>query len=418
MSPTVFYSWQSDLPNSTNRGFIERAIKDAIATLASDLSLVEAVRELSLDKDTQGVPGSPPIVDSILGKISNCGIFVPDVSFVGSSTGGRLLPNPNVLIEYGWALNSAGHSRMVPVMNTAYGTPDGENLPFDMRHQRRPICYSVEEGCSAEDKRRAREALTQAFAQAFRAIITAGILSLKPAEPFIEIPPKNDPAQFWEDEESVELPDSIGSENLRFPAGPRLFLRVIPTKQIEPLSSSRMAYQAIVNSNVRPFIHGSCGYTPNRDRYGAFVAHHDADEVKGVTQLFLNKEIWGVDLVSLGFSKTHDRGSPFFPCTAVEELFRQMLDQYRDLATKALGVPLPLKVIAGATNVQGFKMCAPRGMGFNGGIDQFGGKVLVDHIVKELILEDTEISSGEVLLPFFVYLWEECGLERPTIKAN
>ena len=26
--------------------------------------------------------------------------------------------NPNVLIEYGWALNALGHSRILPVMNT------------------------------------------------------------------------------------------------------------------------------------------------------------------------------------------------------------------------------------------------------------------------------------------------------------
>lgn len=51
---TVFYAWQSDLPNKTNRGFLEscleRAIEKANSALTNDDRLV-------LDKDTQGVAG-------------------------------------------------------------------------------------------------------------------------------------------------------------------------------------------------------------------------------------------------------------------------------------------------------------------------------------------------------------------------
>jgi hypothetical protein len=43
------------------------------------------------------VPGTPPITDTILKKIQNCDIFVPDVTFVASTAGGKLVPNPNVM---------------------------------------------------------------------------------------------------------------------------------------------------------------------------------------------------------------------------------------------------------------------------------------------------------------------------------
>lgn len=46
---TVFYSWQSDLPNATNRGFIEDCLDRALEELHA-----EGVRVLEADRDTKG----------------------------------------------------------------------------------------------------------------------------------------------------------------------------------------------------------------------------------------------------------------------------------------------------------------------------------------------------------------------------
>ena len=107
MAFTIFYSWQSDIANNINRSFIEDALKKAIKKVGKNISIQDALRdkEIKIDKDTKGVSGIPPIVDVIFDKISNCGIFIPDLTFVGKTEKGRHLPNPNVLIEYGWALN-------------------------------------------------------------------------------------------------------------------------------------------------------------------------------------------------------------------------------------------------------------------------------------------------------------------------
>jgi hypothetical protein len=40
----------------------------------------------------------------------------------------RPTPNPNVLIEYGWALKSLTYNSIVPLMNTFYGEPKPEDL--------------------------------------------------------------------------------------------------------------------------------------------------------------------------------------------------------------------------------------------------------------------------------------------------
>ena len=179
MASTVFYSWQSDLPNNINRGFIEDALHRAIKELKADLALERALRDdIELDKDTQNVPGIPPIVETIFSKISKASAFVPDITFVAKSEGGRPVPNPNVLVEYGWALNVLGHARIIPVMNTAFGQPSGDNLPFDMRHLRRPITYHLTS--SGTDKSSVRDRLVEDLKVALSAMIKAGLFTPQP----------------------------------------------------------------------------------------------------------------------------------------------------------------------------------------------------------------------------------------------
>jgi hypothetical protein len=119
---TIFYSWQSDAPAGTNRSFIEEALNRAVDRLNSDATVEPVVREtvIKVDKDTEGIPGSPPIADTILRKIENCAAFVADLTLVGESLAvlqaaqdfrKRFFPNPNVLLEYGYALRCHGHDK-------------------------------------------------------------------------------------------------------------------------------------------------------------------------------------------------------------------------------------------------------------------------------------------------------------------
>lgn len=133
----VFYSWQSDLPNSTNRTFIENALKKAAKTIKDDETIeIEPV----IERDTQGVAGSPEIARTIFQKIEQADIFVCDISIINLNTSGRLTPNPNVLIELGFAIHALGEKRIVMVLNKAYGDP--ELLPFDLR-TRRNMAYKL-----------------------------------------------------------------------------------------------------------------------------------------------------------------------------------------------------------------------------------------------------------------------------------
>lgn len=145
---TIFYSWQSDLPNSTNRGFIEECIERSIREVRSD---EELKLDPCLDRDTAGVPGSPDIVATIFGKIKAADIFVGDVSFIDGERAKRRTPNPNVLVELGYAAALLGWEKIICVFNRATG--EINDLPFDIR-QRRVRSYELVQGQEKADQKR------------------------------------------------------------------------------------------------------------------------------------------------------------------------------------------------------------------------------------------------------------------------
>lgn len=174
MAEHVFFSWQSDTPNAVGRSFVERALESAIDALQVDAEIDLADREIVMDKDTLNVPGSPPIAETIFGKIDQAAAFVSDLTYVAFRAKGGGIPNPNVLIEHGWALKSLSSRRVISVMNTAFGHPDEHELPFDLRHVRRPILYACPEDATPEQKRNARGGLSKALHTALKAILRDG----------------------------------------------------------------------------------------------------------------------------------------------------------------------------------------------------------------------------------------------------
>lgn len=156
--------------------------------LQADADIEPADRDLLVDRDTLDVPRSPPIMETIFGKIDRAAVFLSDLTYVAERVGGGRAPNPNVCIEHGYALRALGWRRMVAVMNTTMGHPDQHELPFDVRHTRRPIFFDLPENADADGRRQTREALTKQFVAALKAILgddaaRIAIRSAAPAEP-------------------------------------------------------------------------------------------------------------------------------------------------------------------------------------------------------------------------------------------
>ena len=165
MSETIFYSWQSDLPNATNRSFIQLALERAVKELQTDTSLlIEPV----VDRDTFGVPGSPDIATTIFNKIDQCQVFVADVSLINSASANKLTPNPNVLIELGYAIKTLGWNRLILIMNRVFGEPP--DLPFDLRMKRIVTYYMPE---NQQDRSSERKILQSKLTEGLRLILDA-----------------------------------------------------------------------------------------------------------------------------------------------------------------------------------------------------------------------------------------------------
>jgi hypothetical protein len=178
----LFYSWQSDTDGDVCRHFIRRALVEASARIEDERGIAVLV-----DSDTAGVTGTPPVTDTILDKIRVCDIFVADMTFVAAttSTPPKLLPNPNVMAEYGFARSILGNNRILLVMNTAFGPQ--EELPFDLRAMRFPTAYQAPPEIGDGARRAKRTALSNTLAGFISAIadeilVERGEASVAPSE--------------------------------------------------------------------------------------------------------------------------------------------------------------------------------------------------------------------------------------------
>lgn len=166
LSPTmqriVFYSWQSDLPAACNRNLIQESLERAIRAIGRDQDAgIQAV----LDRDTANLAGSPDIANSILAKIAVSDVFVADVSIVNAGAA-RPSPNPNVLVELGYAIAELGWENTILVQNAAYGGP--ELLPFDLRGRRTVVYHKAD----TDNRSEARALLQGRLETALRSALT------------------------------------------------------------------------------------------------------------------------------------------------------------------------------------------------------------------------------------------------------
>ncbi|HWX35359.1 MAG TPA: hypothetical protein VNZ53_49055 [Steroidobacteraceae bacterium] len=283
----AFYAWQSDTPEQFNRQFMQIALEDAAKRITQDSALDV---ELVIDYDTAGVPGTPPISDTILKKIDGCDIFIPDV-FVARTERGKLLPNPNVMMEYGYALRAKTYTAMMPVMNTAFGPP--EELPFDMGHLRHPIQYHAETTATDAERRRLRQGLSQQFEAKLRLQIAATQPAPPLPVPFPEVTPSYNHAVYFEPNEVLATGNS-GQAEYRFSYEKAVYIRFFPTH-----GNRRIGLAALnpIFETQRPV--PLCvvqGGIVGRNRFGPIIyAPQGPDKIDGLTQGFETGELWGID---------------------------------------------------------------------------------------------------------------------------
>lgn len=415
MTLSIFYSWQGDTSSKTNLAFIESALEEAIKRFHREgLGEVEMAERpnLALDRDTKGVPGQPPIFDTIIRKIEGCGIFVPDLTFIATTEKGRAIPNPNVLIEYGYALRAVGRTRIIASMNDAYGDPS--QLPFDMRHARHPIRYTLAEDANRETYAQAMDGLVEEFVKAIRDVLKSGSLKdLVPEKEAFQATQQTINASTFlqpDDIAAVITKQRGGSTRHVFSRTRNLFLRVLPRKPVEPLSEAE-AQSLVKKGRLSSFCEQEGDFYYGRNKLGSVAARVLDTEIVAFTQLFFNRELWGIDGITLEKCRQVGHSGEDFgylPSAYLEEsAFTPSLKGYLAFARDCLHLEPPLRFIAGATEIEGYRMAI-------GGSEFSESEVLHPSITYEGEVLSYADDPQELLLPFYNKLWNAVDLERPN----
>lgn len=411
----IFFSWQSDTDTRTGRNFIADVLKKACVAIPSSTDLEQAMRELEVDSDTKGVPGRAPIVETIFKKIDASRVYVADLTFVAKRLDGRPSPNPNVLIEYGWALKSKSYEKVITLMNTAYGEPSDQTLPFNMKHILHPITYHLKENATTEEKAKERDRLKKIMQKEIFACL--GTTPETDPSPALFIPRESIAglARFCPLEESIGFDDGFAFDSERevfLQSGAEMWLRVMPVyKQDRKWTIPELlSVRGKENTNLRPFV-GRSGWSFLRaeDGIGTYASKAGREEGKPVIALgtsfaFETGEIWGIDMALLSHASTQlFQGE-------IEKSYFVALDGYTKFLSE-LGVKGPFKWIAGMNEIKGRNLSYPPPSG-KIWVDQKGPVCAAKQIIVEGTYDET-MTPLESLMPFFKTIFEKCGRERP-----
>lgn len=410
----IFWSWQSDHPGNIGRHLVREALELAAASLNEELAVEEPEREASIDHDRKGVPGSPDLAAIILEKIRNSDVFVADVTPVGTTPNDppKQLMNPNVAIELGYALHTITDRRMIMVMNTAFGSR--ADLPFDLQHKAGPIFYELPVDAPKDEIKAVRKTLMADLKIALREIIP---LLAPVAATFTEATSrKDDPARYFEAGEVLANRGGRrnGNPNVFTVAGtPILYLRIVPARPTQSLRRAEALHLVRQGpDHLNPFYYHRSGSSFEANAYGAiaFDAVYDKGEIIAAAQLFLNREIWAFNTVTLSPDiATSKHGSLVFYTLSVEQTFALMLREYLKIMNDKLGVPPPYRIEGGGSGLKDYFILMPTNY-----YDREWGPFHENHVAWSGILPTLDPGAiDHVLLNIFETFFDAAGKTRP-----
>jgi hypothetical protein len=414
----VFYAWQSDTAQRHNRFLIRIALEEAARRISRDVTIRTKVR---IDSDTEGVLGQPPITDTILRKIETCDVFAPDFTFVATTEGGKLVPNPNVMLEYGYALRARGYPVMMPVMNTAHGPP--EKLPFDMGHLRHPMQYRLEPTAKKTERRAIWKDLADKFENVLRLMIAATPAKPKDDKPFAQAKAVAPPAFFFKPNEVLAEFGINESErqHYRFDSNKAIFLRLFPAYAEQP-AIGRAKVKAIFTARKPCAMSLTVGGLAAENGYGSIILDPQGNSsIVGMTQGFPTGELWGLNsqpfrTAAHTFSKVEPQNFDYLGMISLEKLFVRTLENYIRVAVEEYQLRTPFVVEAGAMGLMGVLAGVPS-VEFPSG--EFVGPFRSPSFEKRYVLEDVHPHQIlDVLRQFFDEFYDLAACSRSMVLTD
>jgi hypothetical protein len=415
----VFYAWQSDRLERFNRHLIRFALNLAAKSISDDPTVGVRVR---IDADTEGVLGHVPVTDTILKKIAVCDAFVPDLTFVAATTADKIVPNPNVLLEYGYALRAKSHSVMIPVMNTAYGP--AERLPFDMGHLRHPLKYELPVKAKNAERRAVRETLTREFEAILRSMIAEATAQPDKGTPFQEASPIGSPAFYFPRGAAIATFGFPGEQEYRFEGDKSIYLRLFPRYSDGQPKPGRANLKSLMHHRrvLNPMSLTIGGISSANDYGWATIDPRNDTTTQAITQAFPTGELWGIN--SLAFplvSMRRNIASPEEAATALgvisaEKLYARTLENYVSVAVGEMKLRPPFVVELGAVGLKGVYMGAPHPEFTSG---HYYGPIREASLVRRYDFPDIkhEVLLG-ILRRFFNELYDLAECSRSDVLTD
>lgn len=413
----VFYAWQSDRPERFNRYLIRFALNLAAKNISADHAVGIRVR---IDADTEGVHGHCPVTETILKKIAVCDVFVPDLTFVASTDAGKLIPNPNVMLEYGYALDARSFSVMIPVMNTAYGA--AEELPFDMGHLRFPVRYDLPATAKNAERRVARKALTEELETILRGMIAEGV-GAADRTPFRATAATTSPAFFFPRLATIASFGNPGEQEYKFEGDKAVYLRLFPRTSEGQPKIGRAVIKDIIHhkGSIRPMSDGISGIASSNNFGWACIDPSGNSTTKNICQAFPSGELWGISSqVFIETPVTHfvraDEPRTIFGAITVEKLCTRTLENFIKVASTVMQLRPPFIVEIGIVGTKGVFMRAPHPESPNG---SNYGPIRDDSLVRRYDLAKTDrATQQEILRDFFDELYDLAEISRSEILTD
>ncbi|MFY9559604.1 MAG: hypothetical protein WAQ52_05155 [Terriglobales bacterium] len=351
--------------------------------------------------------GSPRIFQTILNKIQKATLFVPDLTFVAKRPNGHPIPNPNVLIEYGYALKSIGERRIMPVMNSAYGAPSRETMPFDLIEHRNPITYDLPENADDATRTAQRVRLIKNFATALRTFFESDEYrdTLPKPVPVAYREPKDGKARFRLKGDPIGARSDVMAhitgappDKLFLSEGPSMWLRVGPESSTGKTRKITELEEHARKLILLPFYDPGSGTGGVRGPDGCgFYYNNGPGPAPSLVYAFSDGEVWSINTLYLAIRPDL--------ILFEENRFVRSLEQCVDFLN-GLGIPGPYRWVAGFEGVRDRHLLE----------DNFRrkrGLCLVDVIEFEGSFKSGD-NAQQILEPFFEEVFEKCGLERPA----
>lgn len=393
---TIFWSWQSDLDKRVTRDVIRGALQLAIEDLHAEID-----ERHELTSDTQGVPGSPDIVATILAKIDAAAVFVGDVTPIAISAAGKAVANPNVLIELGYAKRALGLHRVITVWNTAFEGAEVDRLPFDMRGRRGPLAFHLASEAQTDALRIARDGLRKAFAEALR--LSIGLATAPSGgNVFPDWQPSGptSPALWFDDRNPLIINEDGTPGSKAVHHGPYSYVRVLPLSWNAPSDWGQGTHRPVILGNTN-------GYSWGMTKGGHLVYSGSlrASEQRPLTNFAMQfkstGEIWGVT----PFVTNGERGGSFYADTFIRNAYEFIEDNIRYLSSN--GATGPYKVRMGFTDMISMQWTTS---------SNWGGRPVALEEEADVVMDLSGASEAEILAALDVgwgKIAEAFGLPQP-----